>query len=223
MLATTDRIDARLLAYMAAMLQPPVRPAKSESQAHLAELINARDGLVRDRSALKNREKNLTIAFLKHQYRQRLGQIVRHIEALDAEIAAIIAPMKPWPGATPSSPASMASARSPPTSSSLPCPNSAHSKTSRSLRSRASPQSPAGRDSGRAKASSQVDAPTSDRLSTCQPSSPHDSIQTSGGKYQQLIAAGKPAKIAITAIMRKLIVTANALLKADRLRLKSLA
>ncbi|RXR23859.1 IS110 family transposase, partial [Sphingobium fluviale] len=29
--------------------------------------------------------------------------------------------------------------------------------------------------------------------------------------------AGKPAKIAITAIMRKLIVTANALLRADRL------
>ncbi|MFZ5930023.1 MAG: IS110 family transposase, partial [Pseudomonadota bacterium] len=29
--------------------------------------------------------------------------------------------------------------------------------------------------------------------------------------------AGKPAKVAITAIMRKLIVLANALLKADRL------
>jgi transposase len=35
-------------------------------------------------------------------------------------------------------------------------------------------------------------------------------------KYQQLIAAGKPAKIAITAVMRKLVVTANALLKNDR-------
>lgn len=35
-------------------------------------------------------------------------------------------------------------------------------------------------------------------------------------KYQQMVATGKPAKIAITAIMRKLIVTANALLKADR-------
>jgi hypothetical protein len=36
-------------------------------------------------------------------------------------------------------------------------------------------------------------------------------------KYQQFIAVGKPAKIAITAVIRKLIVTANALLKADRL------
>lgn len=42
-------------------------------------------------------------------------------------------------------------------------------------------------------------------------------------KYRQLIETGQPAKIAITTVMRKLIVTANALLKADRLRVKSLA
>ena len=36
-------------------------------------------------------------------------------------------------------------------------------------------------------------------------------------KYQPLRAAGKPAKVAIAAIMRKLIETANALVKADRL------
>ncbi len=42
-------------------------------------------------------------------------------------------------------------------------------------------------------------------------------------KYQQLIATGKPAKIAITAVMPKLVVTANALLKADRLWTPSLA
>ena len=35
-------------------------------------------------------------------------------------------------------------------------------------------------------------------------------------KYQTMVDAGKPAKIAITAIMRKIVVTANALLKADR-------
>ncbi len=36
-------------------------------------------------------------------------------------------------------------------------------------------------------------------------------------KYNQLREAGKPAKVAIVAIMRKLIETANALIKADRL------
>lgn len=70
--AKTDRIDALLLARMAVTLQPPIRPARSAQQAQMAELINARDGLVRDRTALKNREKNLTIAFLKRQCRQRL-------------------------------------------------------------------------------------------------------------------------------------------------------
>jgi len=35
-------------------------------------------------------------------------------------------------------------------------------------------------------------------------------------KYDHLIGAGKPAKVAITAIMRKLVVLANALLKAGR-------
>ena len=35
-------------------------------------------------------------------------------------------------------------------------------------------------------------------------------------KYQQLIEVGKPAKVALTAIMRKLLLLANALLKANR-------
>jgi transposase len=34
--------------------------------------------------------------------------------------------------------------------------------------------------------------------------------------YAKLSAAGKPAKVALTALMRKLVVLANALLKADR-------
>ena len=42
-------------------------------------------------------------------------------------------------------------------------------------------------------------------------------------KYQHLIASGKPAKIAIVAVMRKLIVTVNALIKADRLWVENLA
>ena len=35
-------------------------------------------------------------------------------------------------------------------------------------------------------------------------------------KYAHLIQTGKPAKVALTAIMRKLVVLANALLKANR-------
>lgn len=45
-------------------------------------------------------------------------------------------------------------------------------------------------------------------------------------KYQQLVTAGKPPKIAITAItaiMREIVVTANAELKANRSSQKSTA
>ncbi len=35
-------------------------------------------------------------------------------------------------------------------------------------------------------------------------------------KYDQLITAGKPPKLAITAVMRKLIVLANALIRDNR-------
>jgi transposase len=42
-------------------------------------------------------------------------------------------------------------------------------------------------------------------------------------KYHALIGAGKPPKVALTAIMRKLIILANALLRDGRTWLPSLA
>lgn len=42
-------------------------------------------------------------------------------------------------------------------------------------------------------------------------------------KYDSLIASGKPAKVAVVALMRKLIVMANALIKDDRLWVKKTA
>lgn len=89
-LAKTDRIDAVILARMAATLQPDIRPVRSKALLQLAELMNARDGLMRDRTALKNREKNLTIALLKRQAKQRLDQIARQIETIDAQAQTLI-------------------------------------------------------------------------------------------------------------------------------------
>lgn len=90
-LAKTDKIDAAILARMATTLQPPIRPAITPQQARLAELISARDGLIRDKIAIQNQAKNLTVPLLKRQYKHRLAQIDRHIGQVDAEIAAGIA------------------------------------------------------------------------------------------------------------------------------------
>jgi transposase len=85
-LAKTDRLDAATLARMGAMLELQTRPARSEALLKLKELHLAREALVKDRTAAKNRGKILTTPLLKRHNAQRLEQIKRHIAAIEAEI-----------------------------------------------------------------------------------------------------------------------------------------
>jgi transposase len=222
-LAKTDRIDAMLLARMAATLQPPVRPAKSAEQAQLAELINARDGLVRDRTALKNREKNLTIALLKRQCRQRLDQIDRHIDALDAEIASLIAADTALARRHQilTSIAGVGTLTANQLIATMPELGSLGNKQAAALAGLA----PIARQSGQWKGKSFIRGGRANvRQALYMPALVAARYNPDlKAKYQQLVTAGKPAKIAITAVMRKLVVTANALLKADRCWQQSLA
>lgn len=222
-LAKTDRIDAILLARMAATLQPPVRPARSPQQLQLAELINARDGLVRDRTALKNREKNLTIPILKRQCKQRLDQVERHIEALDAEIAVIIAadPHLARRHQIITSIGGLGILTANQLIATMPELGTLENKQAASLAGLA----PVARQSGQWKGKSFIRGGRANvRQALYMPALVAARFNPDlKDKYQQLIAQGKPAKIAITAVMRKLIVIANTLLKADRLWVKSLA
>lgn len=220
-LAKTDRIDAALLALMAATLQPPARPLRSPSQMQLAELINARDGLVRDRTALKNRSKNLTIAVLKRQCRQRLDQIARHLEALDAEIATIIAADERLARrhAILTSIDGLGTLTANQLVATMPELGSLENKQAASLAGLA----PHARQSGQWKGKSFIRGGRANvRQALYMPALVAARFNPDmKAKYLELIAAGKPAKVAITAVMRKLIVTANALLKQDRLWTRS--
>ena len=222
-LAKTDRIDAMLLARMAATLQPPVRPAQTAQQAQLAELINARDGLVRDRTALKNREKNITIALLKRQCRQRLEQVERHIEALDSEIASLIAADAALARRHEilTSIAGVGTLTANQLIATMPELGSLENKQAASLAGLA----PVARQSGQWKGKSFIRGGRANvRQALYMPALVAARFNLDlKAKYQQLIAVGKPAKIAITAVMRKLIVTANALLKANRCWQQSIA
>jgi len=222
-LAKTDRIDAMLLARMAATLQTPVRPAQSAEQAQLAELINARDGLVRDRTALKNRDKNLTIAILKRQCKQRLEQIERHIDALDAEIASLIAADAKLARRHEilTSIAGVGTLTANQLIATMPELGSLDNKQAASLAGLA----PVARQSGQWKGKSFIRGGRSNvQQALYMPALVAARFNPDlKAKYQQLVGAGKPAKIATTAVMRKLIVTANALLKADRCWQQSIA
>jgi transposase len=132
--------------------------------------VNARDGLVRDRTALKNREKNLTITLLKRQAKQRLEQIARQIEAIDTLAQEII----------------------------LADPELARR------------QEIIASISG-------LGIQTAAQLIATMPALIAARYNPDlKAKYKQLTSARKPAKVALTAIMRKLIVMANVLLRENR-------
>ena len=85
-LAKTDRLDAAMLARMGAMLELKARPPRSEALLELKELHLAREALVKDRTAAKNRGKVLAAPLLKRHNAQRLEQIKRQITAIEAAI-----------------------------------------------------------------------------------------------------------------------------------------
>ena len=62
------------------------RPPGSDALLELNELHQAREALVKDRTAAKNRSKVLTASLLKRQNTQRLKQIDRQMAAIEAAI-----------------------------------------------------------------------------------------------------------------------------------------
>lgn len=216
-LAKTDKIDAIILARMAVTLQPPVRPANTPQQAKLAELISARDGLVRDKIALQNQAKNLTLPLLKRQHKKRLDQIERYIEQVDVELAKIIAADAELARRHEiiSSIAGVGTRTADQLVANMPELGALEPKQAASLAGLA----PVARQSGQWKGRSFIQGGRANvRRALYMPALVASRYNADlKAKYQSLIASGKPAKVAVVTLMRKLIVMANALIKADRL------
>jgi transposase len=85
-LAKTDRMDARLLALMGEALEPAALPPPSEALLSLQELVNARTAATAERTALTNRRSAAQTAFLRAELGRRLRTVKGHLERLDAEI-----------------------------------------------------------------------------------------------------------------------------------------
>nr|WP_233278935.1 transposase [Agrobacterium tumefaciens] len=89
-LAKTDRIDAGLLARYGALLAPRILRANTQIHNDLKELHVARLALIKDRTAAKNRAKNVSNLLLKRQNVDRLRQIERQMKAVDEAIMSLI-------------------------------------------------------------------------------------------------------------------------------------
>lgn len=215
-LAKTDRLDAALLARMGAVLDLEARPVRDEILNELRELHMAREALVKDRAAAKNRAKTLTLALLRRQNAERLNHIARQITAIEADIEARL-------DADPQLARRFAILTSIPGVSTLtafalliemPELGTLEAGQAASLAGLAPIARQSGHWTGRAFIRG---GRAGVRRALYMPALVAARFNPDlKAKYMQLVAAGKPRKLALVAIMRKLIVLANALLRAQR-------
>jgi len=209
-------VDAAVLARMGLALDLQAQSAPDPSLSELKELHLARAALIKDRTAARNRAKTLTLAVLKRHNDQRLRQIERQLAAIEAEIETRIkadpelarrfAILLSIPGIARVSAFTLLIE--------MPELGAMDAKQAASLAGLAPVARQSGRWTGRAfirggraslRQALYMPALVAMRF--------NPDLQA---KYRQLVDAGKPAKVAITAIMRKLVVLENALLRHGR-------
>lgn len=215
-LAKTDALDAAMLTRMGAVLSLEARPVPSAIINDLRDLRTARNALIKDQVAAQTRAKAITLPLLKRQNAARLKQIEAQREAIDAEINALIqgnsdlaqrfAILCSIPGIAEVSAAMLLIE--------MPELGSLNEKQVAALAGLA----PIARQSGNWKGKSFIRGGRQQvRQGLYMPALVAIRFNADlKAKYEQLIKAGKAPKKAITAVMRKLIILANALLKKGR-------
>jgi transposase len=89
--AKTDRLDAAVLARFAAIMTPAIRPPPPQAVEELAELATAREAAVAEQTGLKNQLSAANVAMLCRQLGRRIARLAKDIAALEREILARIA------------------------------------------------------------------------------------------------------------------------------------
>lgn len=215
-LAKTDRLDAAMLARMGALLGIEARPPRSPILNDLKDLHMAREALMKNRTAAKNRAKTLTLQILKRHNAEQLRQIERQMDAIEKEIMALIKAepdllrrfniLVSIPGISQITAFALVI--------DMPELGTLDQGQAASLAGLAPVARQSGQWSGRAFIRG---GRANVRQALYMPALVATRFNPDlKAKYDHLKAAGKAAKLAITAIMRKLIVLANALIRDDR-------
>jgi transposase len=212
----TDPIDAAMLARFGATMRPEIPPAKDETIDVLAELLAARRGLIKDRTAASNRGKSLTLPMLKRQCEQHRKQIDSQIEAIDREWMSVLAAnpaLKTRLDILLSVPG-IGAATAIALLVDMPELGTMDAKQAASLAGLA----PVTRQSGTWKGKSFIQGGRACiRQAIYMPALVAIRFNPQlKEKYEALRQAGKPAKVAIVAIMRKIVIIANALIRDRR-------
>jgi transposase len=215
-LAKTDRLDARVLALMGQALEPSAIAPAPEAIEALQELARARAAAKADQTALSNQRGASQTAFLKVELGRRLKTLASHIERLDAEIERRIGAdpalkrrfdiLITIPGVGPVAAVALVVG--------LPELGNCSAKAASLLAGLAPLACDSGDKAGeRHIKGGRAFVRTSLYLAAIAAARFNPQLTQA---YKRLRDAGKKAKVAITAIMRKLVVLANVLIKEDR-------
>lgn len=215
-LAKTDAVDAAMLARMGKALELTPPPPQSKSIMLLKELLSARRALVKDQTAAKNRQKIASAPVVKKMFSRRIDQIARDTAIIDAEItkqiaedaelAKRVAILLSIPGVGAVTAAVLIIE--------MPELGTIDHKQAASLAGVA----PMARQSGSWTGKAHIRGGRAAlRQALYMPALVAARFNPAlKAIYDNLTEAGKPAKVAITAVMRKLICLANALLRKGR-------
>lgn len=215
-LAKTDPIDARMLALFGEALSPQVTPPAPKLLEELHEIVRARQEAADDVAGFKNRHGASVTAFLKREIGRAIKSLEAHIERLEAEIVRRISNdpglgrryqiLMSIPGIGPAVAAVLLIG--------MAELGTASGKSMALLTGLA----PIANDSGDNDGKRHIHGGrafvrnalymASLAASRCNPDLK---------AFYQRLAATRPKKLALTAVMRKLVVLANTLIKEDRL------
>ncbi|MTJ03288.1 MAG: IS110 family transposase [Sediminimonas qiaohouensis] len=214
--AKTDAVDAHMLARMGRALElAPDRPAE-EIQIVLRDLRVARSGLVRDRTALMNRLAAARLPLVRRLAKARLAQVERQIAALDAEIDARLDACPKRRRAVQILTSIPGIGRITARSILAECPEigTLRHKQIAALAGLA----PMTRQSGTWRGKARIEGGRRHlREALFMPALVAMKKNPDlSAKYDRLREAGKPHKVALTALMRKLVQLANTLIREDR-------
>lgn len=216
MLAKTDRADALCLARMGSALDLAPTSLVSPARQRLRARLAARSGLIAERTATTNRLAGESDPLCRRLASERLRLLKRQIAVLDQEIDALVTAdpelsaacrrLATIPGIGPQGAAMLIAE--------MPELGSMEGRQAASLAGLA----PVANDSGTSRGKRTIRGGRGAlRTALYMPAlvaARHNPVLRA--VYERLIAAGKPTKVALTAVMRKLVVTANAMLRDDR-------
>jgi transposase len=214
-LAKTDALDARMLAAMAHCLNPPPTAPASPARQHLALLHKRRDQLVATRQQERTRRHDAP-AEIAADITRHIAWLPAEIAALQTRIARLIAArhelnklaqrLRSAPGVGPVTATALLAL--------LPELGTRSPQTIAALAGLA----PLTVESGQFRGKSQIRGGRK-RVRDALYMAALSAVRTQSrfaNTYQTLRAAGKPAKLAIVAVARKLLVTLNAMIRDNR-------